>query len=111
MRAPESWHQTKAKARIFKALGHPVRLALVEHLALGARCVCELVPLVPGRQATTSRHLAVLVSAGVLQRRREGVRMIYELVVPCILRAMPCVMEALKQRDGDGTKTGKQSRR
>jgi ArsR family transcriptional regulator len=86
-----------AKARVFKALGHPVRLAFVERLAAGPRCVCELVPLVPGRQATTSRHLDVLVRTGILRRHREGVRMMYELAVPCILKAMPCVLEALSR--------------
>jgi DNA-binding transcriptional ArsR family regulator len=95
MRTPAHWPQTMAKARIFKALGHPARLALVEHLSSGPRCVCELVPLVPGRQATTSRHLAVLVRAGVLRRQREGTRMMYTLAVPCVLRALPCVERAL----------------
>jgi DNA-binding transcriptional ArsR family regulator len=90
------WSQAKAKARLFKALGHPTRLFLVERLAEGPRCVCELVPLVPGRQATTSRHLAVLVATGVLRRRREGVKMIYELAMPCLLNALPCVMRALR---------------
>jgi len=85
-----------ARARIFKALGHPVRLALVMRLAAGARCVCELVPCVPGRQATVSRHLAVLVNAGVLRRWREGTRMMYVLAVPCLLDALPCIDRALK---------------
>ena len=92
------WTAAKAKARVFKALGHPVRLSLVERLAAGPRCVCELVPLVPGRQATTSRHLAVLVSAGVLRRWREGTRMMYALTVPCLLDALPCVERALRGR-------------
>jgi ArsR family transcriptional regulator len=90
------WPRAQAKARIFKAMGHPTRLLIMEFLARGPRCVCDLVERVPGRQATTSRHLAVLVRAGVLRRHREGVRMIYELALPCLLKAMPCVTEALK---------------
>jgi len=97
MKASAGWSRTKAKARIFKAMGHPARLSIVELLARGPRCVCELVERVPGRQATTSRHLAVLVRAGILRRHREGVRMIYELALPCLLNAMPCVMEALEK--------------
>ena len=88
----------KAKAGIFKALGHPTRLLLVEALVKREHCVCELVELVPGAQATTSRHLEVLRRAGVVRRRREGVRMIYSLALPCLLEAMPCVTEALRAR-------------
>ncbi len=89
---------TKAKAGIFKALGHPVRLRMVEALADGARCVCELVEMVPGAQATTSRHLDVLFRTGIVRRRKEGVKMIYELAMPCLLKALPCVVEALRKR-------------
>lgn len=103
MRFPAGWSDTRAKARIFKAMGHPTRLFVVELLARGPRCVCELVGRIPGRQATVSRHLAVLVRAGILRRHREGVRMIYELALPCLLNAMPCVLEALKGgRSGGG---------
>jgi ArsR family transcriptional regulator len=87
-----------AKAEIFKALGHPARLMMVEALAKRPHCVCELVEMVPGTQATTSRHLDVLLKAGVVRRRKEGVKMIYELALPCLLKTMPCVTEALRRR-------------
>ena len=89
---------TRAKARIFKALGHPTRLSIVEMLAKGERCVCEIVPEFSDSQATVSRHLDVLLRAGIVRRRREGVKMIYELSLPCLLQAMPCVEKALRGR-------------
>ena len=88
----------QAKAEIFKALGHPARLLMVEALAKRPHCVCELVEMLPGTQATTSRHLDVLLKAGVVRRHKEGVRMIYELALPCLLKAVPCVTEALRRR-------------
>ena len=94
----DSFDLARAKAEIFKALGHPARLLMVEALADGERCVCELVRLVPGSQATTSRHLDVLLHAGVVRRRREGTRMIYSLALPCLLKALPCVAQALRRR-------------
>lgn len=94
----DSRRLAQAKAEIFKALGHPTRLIMVEALADGGRCVGELADLVPGTQATTSRHLDVLLKAGVVRRRKEGARMIYELALPCLLRAVPCVNEALLRR-------------
>ncbi len=96
MKTGPEWSLEKAKARIFKALGHPARLCLVERLAQRPRCVCEMVEMVPGRQATISRHLGVLVASGILRRHREGTKMIYELALPCLLDALPCVMKALK---------------
>ena len=94
----DSLELAEAKAQIFKALGHPSRLIVVEALEAGPRCVCELVELVPGAQATVSRHLDVLLKAGVVRRHREGVKMMYELALPCLLKAMPCVAQALRER-------------
>jgi ArsR family transcriptional regulator len=88
----------QAEAEIFKALGHPARLLIVEALAEHPHCVCELVEMLPGTQATTSRHLDVLLKAGVVKRHKEGVRMVYELALPCLLKAIPCVTEALRRR-------------
>ena len=88
----------RRKAAIFKALGHPARLAMVEELGRGERCVCELVAMLPGSQATTSRHLDVLARAGIVERRRDGVRMIYSLSLPCVLDAIPCIEGAFEGR-------------
>ena len=92
----------EAKARIFKALGHPVRLMVVEALERRPHCVCELVEMVPGTQATTSRHLDVLLKSGIVSRHKEGVKMIYELAMPCLLKTLPCVVEALRKRKDPG---------
>jgi len=100
----DSTEVIQAKADIFKALGHPARLAIVEILADRPHCVCELVRMVPGKQATTSRHLDVLYRAGVVRRRKEGARMVYELAMPCLLRTLPCVTEALERRIAAQTK-------
>jgi DNA-binding transcriptional ArsR family regulator len=97
-RADTEYALLQARAEIFKALGHPSRLRIVEALAEGPHCVCDLVELVPGAQATTSRHLDVLLGAGIVQRRREGTKMVYELAIPCVLKAMPCVTQALRER-------------
>ncbi len=100
MKKPEGVPLLGAKARIFKAMGHPSRLLIMDLLSRRPRCVCEIVGRVPGRQATVSRHLAVLVRAGVLRRHRDGIRMIYELALPCLLEAIPCVTRALRRGRG-----------
>lgn len=93
-----SFDLASAKAEIFKALGHPTRLVVVEMLAERERCVCEIVAEVGGSQATISRHLDQLLRSGIVRRRRDGAKMIYELALPCLLKMLPCVVKALKAR-------------
>ena len=88
---------TQAKARIFKALGHPTRVSIFEMLVQGERCVCEIASAFDDAQATISRHLDVLLRAGIVHRRRDGVKMLYELAMPCLLNAMPCIVEAIRK--------------
>lgn len=89
---------TRAQAEIYKALGHPSRLTIVKALAGGPRCVCELVDRIESSQPTISKHLDILLNAGVVRRERQGVKMMYELALPCLLQTMPCVSEALTCR-------------
>ncbi len=83
--------KTKSKAKIFKALGHPSRLLVVEELADGERCVCELVEKVGADFSTVSKHLSVLKDAGILEDEKRGQQVFYRLKVPCILKFMDCV--------------------
>ncbi|MGQ9639941.1 MAG: ArsR/SmtB family transcription factor [Candidatus Bathyarchaeia archaeon] len=67
------------KATIFKALGDPSRLRILEYLRSGERCVCSIVPTVGSTQPTVSRHLKILTECGILKRRREGNRIFYSV--------------------------------
>ncbi|EPR37662.1 putative transcriptional regulator, ArsR family [Desulfovibrio sp. X2] len=79
------------RARVFKALGHPVRMALVELLMQGERCVCELTEACDGNMPAVSKHLAVLREAGVVTSRREGTNIHYRLRMPCVRQFIICV--------------------
>ncbi len=81
----------EAKASVFKALGHPSRLAMVEKLANGECCVCDLVELVGADFSTVSKHLAVLKDVGIVDFERNGQKMMYRLKVPCLLRFIDCI--------------------
>ena len=62
-------------ARIVKALADPVRLRIVDavrKMAPEAVCQCEITPLFPISQPAVSRHLRLLVEAGVLAVERRG---------------------------------------
>jgi len=82
---------TKLKADVVKALAHPARIAMVEALAGGERCVCELAELAGMEISTASRHLSVLRGAGVLESRKEGLKVFYRLRVPCVVEFLGCV--------------------
>jgi ArsR family transcriptional regulator, arsenate/arsenite/antimonite-responsive transcriptional repressor len=65
-------------ARLAKALGHPVRVAILRHLLRHGVCVCgALVQRVPLAQSTVSQHLKVLKEAGLLQGEIDGPRVCY----------------------------------
>ncbi|MFA6959304.1 MAG: metalloregulator ArsR/SmtB family transcription factor [Opitutaceae bacterium] len=86
----------KQRAAVFKALGHPARLRIVEELAAGERCVCELVDMVGLGWSAVSRHLAVLKAAGVLEDDKRGVQVFYQLALPCVKSFTDCLDAARK---------------
>lgn len=49
-----------ATAQLLKMLGHPVRLALLDELGKGPKCVSDIRDLVNVRQANVPQHLAIL---------------------------------------------------
>ena len=60
-------------AIIFKALGHPARVAIIEHLLDVNSCICgDLVNKLPLAQATISQHLKELKNVGVIKGSIEG---------------------------------------
>ena len=86
------------KALIYKALAHPIRVQIVEFLAEGERTVTEIAEYVGAKEANTSRHLAVLRSAGVLDSRKDGLNVYYDLRMPCLVNMFSCVETALHEK-------------
>jgi ArsR family transcriptional regulator, arsenate/arsenite/antimonite-responsive transcriptional repressor len=67
-------------AEVFRALGDPIRLELLAHVAAyGPICVCHLEEALPYKQPRISKHLATLKRAGLVRSRREGTWVYYEL--------------------------------
>ena len=74
----------RSRAEVFKALGHPTRLWIVERLAEGACCVADLAEGVDGGMSAVSQHLAQLRSAGIVRDERRGRQIWYSLTFPCV---------------------------
>jgi DNA-binding transcriptional ArsR family regulator len=65
------------KAGFFKALGHPVRIAILEYLREGPRSVGELQSLTGVTGSSISQQLAVLRSQGIVVAERDGTTVRY----------------------------------
>lgn len=86
--APLDADQAAELAKIFKALGDPVRLRLVSMIASrgqgGEVCVCELTPAFDLSQPTISHHLKLLRQADLIDCERRGT-WVYYWVLPGVL--------------------------
>ena len=66
--------EAASTAALFKALGDPARVRIVNLLAAqgGEVCACELEPALGLSQPTVSHHLKKLTDAGLLDREQRG---------------------------------------
>jgi ArsR family transcriptional regulator len=70
--------QTLKLASIFKALGHPARIAILEFLSKQPSCICgDIVAELPLSQASISRHLVELKAAGLIKGTISGTSVCY----------------------------------
>jgi ArsR family transcriptional regulator len=86
------------QAEVAKAVAHPLRIAIIDFLKDGEQCVCDIAQYVGSERSNVSRHLSVMVKAGVLEYRKEGLKVIYKLKCVCILDFFSCVTGVLRQQ-------------
>jgi len=87
-------------ADIGKALAHPVRVKMLRLLADGERCGCEFAPILQIDPSVVSRYLAVLARAGLVTSRRDGVRVMWQLIDSSILDILQRIEELPATREG-----------
>jgi len=86
------------QAEVAKAMAHPLRIAVINFLKDGEQCVCDIAEKIGAERSNVSRHLAVMVNAGILSCRKEGLKVIYNLKCPCILEFFACISSVLKEQ-------------
>jgi ArsR family transcriptional regulator, arsenate/arsenite/antimonite-responsive transcriptional repressor len=96
----------KKAVALFHALSDETRLALLDRLKDGERCVCELTDAMKAGQSRLSFHLKVLKEAGLLQDRREG-RWMYYSLNPDAIEELEDLVAALKQAAKSAASAGK----
>jgi ArsR family transcriptional regulator len=90
-----------AKAELFKALGHPSRIRILELLVASDRSVSELLSEVEVEPPSLSQHLAVLKRTGLVTSRRSGNTVTYQLAdtsVEAFLAAARAVLASTVNR-------------
>ncbi|MGY5853876.1 MAG: metalloregulator ArsR/SmtB family transcription factor [Candidatus Thorarchaeota archaeon] len=71
--------EIKWRVEFHKALNNPIRLEIVDFLAEGEQCQCDIFPRFGLAQSTVSSYLTQMVRAGILQIRKDGTRKMYSI--------------------------------
>jgi ArsR family transcriptional regulator len=87
-------HKYEYRAKVFKAMGHPTRLFILDELGKQERCVHELTEMVGADVSTVSKHLSLLKESGLVEYDKRGTQIFYSLAAPCVLNFFDC-LEAL----------------
>lgn len=81
----------KKRSELVKALAHPTRLFIIDFLADGEKCVCEIVEQVGVDISTISKHLSIMKNAGLVEDEKRGLNVFYKLVCHCISDLFVCL--------------------
>jgi ArsR family transcriptional regulator len=96
------------KAQLFRALGHEVRIRLLEELRGGECSVGDLQELVQASGPNVSQHLAVLRSQGIVAARRDGTSVLYSIADPRLNNLLDDARAIFEHRINDGAALLKQ---
>ncbi len=80
-----------SKVKFFKALGDETRLTILSYLLEHSYCACDFSSLTKKDQTTVSKHLKVLVEAGILKYEKQGRNVIYSIKneeISCLLLSL-----------------------
>jgi DNA-binding transcriptional ArsR family regulator len=87
--------QLAPAAALFRSLGDPARLAIVQHLADGPARVTDLTGRLGLAQSTVSAHLACLRDCGLVAVRPQGRASVYSLAQPALLQVLAAAEQVL----------------
>ncbi len=102
-----SREQFKKQAEFCKFMANPKRLEILYHLKDGELCVEDITDKMGINIPNVSQHLAVMKKKGVVDVRRDGVKMYYRLSSRKILQACGIMNDLMEERINAGTKQKK----
>lgn len=86
------------KAEFFRALGHPLRIAVIDALRDGPLSVGELQSKLGAEQSTLSQQLAVLRSRDLVVTERQGTTVRYQVKDPAVWRLLDVAREIFENQ-------------
>jgi ArsR family transcriptional regulator len=87
----------QAKAELFRTLGHPVRIRVLELLQDGPKAVRDLLLDIDIEASSLSQQLAVLRRAGIVTSSREGSAVMYQLAASDVAELMAAARRFLTE--------------
>ena len=72
----------ECEASVFKALGEPTRLRILDVLSCGELCACKILEVLSISQPTLSHHMKVLLECGLVSSRKDATWIYYTINQP-----------------------------
>lgn len=98
-------------ARRFRVIGEPMRIRLLNHLRSQEQSVTELVELTGASQQNVSKHLGVLLEAGIVARRKHANHAMYRITDDTVFRLCDEVCGTLHRQLGELNQLLEETRR
>jgi DNA-binding transcriptional ArsR family regulator len=86
------------QADVIKALGHPLRIEIVDYLKSQQRSVSEIIEHFSADPSNVSRHLAILKRAGILSSTKKGLNVYYNVAMECVPDFLKCIGDSIRSR-------------
>jgi ArsR family transcriptional regulator len=86
------------QADIAKSIAHPIRIAALDFVKDGEQCVCDIAEAVGTERSNLSKHLSIMVNSGILDSRKEGLKVFYQIKAPCVLKFLDCLKDCLREQ-------------
>jgi DNA-binding transcriptional ArsR family regulator len=88
-------------AQRFRCLSEPMRIALLDRLREGEATVSELTEATGASQQNVSKHLGVLLGAGIVSRTKRGTSSVYTIADPGVFELCELVCGSLRRQVED----------
>jgi DNA-binding transcriptional ArsR family regulator len=102
--------QLAGVATLFKALGEPMRLRILQEVCQEPKCVSEIVATAGCTQANVSKHLALLMARGIINRQQKGRHAYYVIRDPLTLQLCQLVHANLASSREAGPRSARNKR-
>jgi len=98
MEYKENLESLSLQADIFKALGHPTRIFIIQKLLKREYCVNDLTKMIDVEMPTVSKHLSVLKNVSLITSRKEHNNVFYRIKNRCVEDTLKCSREIRKEK-------------